>query len=371
MVPAAFVLLERLPLTPNGKIDRRALPALDPAQLSSDPALAMPRSPVEELLAQVWATVLRVERVGIYDNFFALGGHSLLATQLLAHVRQSLQVELPLRALFDAPTVAGMAAYLAQADDMAPASPPLVARMHATPPPLSFAQQRLWFLDQLDPGGTMYLIPVAIRMRGALDVWALFASLNAVVCRHEALRTTFPMLNGHPVQQIAAFQPLPPIIIDLWALPAATRERLAQQLARDKLLQPFDLTAGPLVRVRLLRLSATDHVLHVTMHHIVSTKPAWATPPGWLVSRPHCPCCRSSTPITPSGSASGFRAQFWKASSPTGVPSSPICPSWICRPTIRARLAAWHRAGGRHCACHPRYVPGWHCSAAKRGSRCS
>ncbi|MFP2903085.1 AMP-binding protein, partial [Corallococcus sp. 4LFB] len=190
MVPAAFVSLEALPLTSNGKVDRKALPVPDAGLLRASHAYEAPVTPLEEKLSALWSEVLRVPTVGRTDNFFELGGHSLLATQLVARVRATLDVELPLRALFEAPTIAALAERL-QRVSTGTRLPPLTRTRSDGPQPLSFAQQRLWFLDQLAPDDASYNLPVALRLLGRLDVEALRRAFEALVARHEALRTTF------------------------------------------------------------------------------------------------------------------------------------------------------------------------------------
>jgi amino acid adenylation domain-containing protein len=277
MLPAAFVLLDALPLTPSGKLDRRALPSPDHARPEQAQALVAPRTPAEEVLVSIWASVLGVEQVGIHDNFFALGGHSLLATQVIARVRESFQVALPLRALFEAPTVAGLAAHIATARRATPAPPlpPLVPVARTGPLPLSFAQQRLWFLDQLVPGNPFYTIPAALRLVGPLNLAALAHGLNAIIQRHEALRTSFVEADGRPVQLIAPAVALALPLLDLRELPTDTRMGVATQLATVEAQRPFDLATGPLIRAALLRLDAHEHVLLLTLHHIVAD--------GWSV----------------------------------------------------------------------------------------
>ncbi|HEX5760247.1 MAG TPA: amino acid adenylation domain-containing protein [Thermoanaerobaculia bacterium] len=270
MVPGAFVLLPELPRTPSRKVDRKALPAPDTAV--GEASHAPPRDPLEELLAGIWSDLLRRPRVGARDDFFALGGHSLLATQVISRVRDALGVELPLRKLFETPTVEGLARAVAAARRAAvgPDAPPIAPAPHDRPLPLSFAQQRLWFLDQLDPGNPAYNVPAAVRLAGALDVPALARSLGEVVRRHEALRTSFAAPGGEPLQVIAPWRPVAMPLADLTALPREAAERECVRLAAAEARRPFDLARAPLLRAALLRLGAAEHVVALTLHHIVS-----------------------------------------------------------------------------------------------------
>lgn len=274
MMPSAFVILEALPLTPNGKIDRRALPAPETARADLASFVA-PRTPVEEIMTRLWEQVLSLQQVGIHDNFFELGGHSLLGTQMISRLREAFQVELPLHCLFESPTVAGLAERIETAcrAKQGLQIPPIVPISRERELPLSFAQQRLWFLDQLEPENSAYNIPEGVRLQGKLDVEALTRSFNEVVERHEALRTSFIAVDGQPMQAIApSLITLP--LIDLSHLHPAQREAEVQRLATKDALQPFDLTCCPLLRVTLLRLQAEEHIVLLTMHHIISD--AWS-----------------------------------------------------------------------------------------------
>ncbi|MBV8202140.1 MAG: AMP-binding protein, partial [Acidobacteria bacterium] len=281
MVPSEFVDWPALPLTPNGKVDRRALAAAAAGVDTADRRTAgsAPRTPVEQLLAGMWSELLGRERIAVEDSFFELGGHSLLAMRLLARVRDTLGVELPLRRLFEAPTLAGMAAAVeaagvdhagaGAADDLgAPVTP--VDRESATPLALSFGQQRLWFLDRFNPGSAAYNLPFALRLTGTLEVPALAAAVGEIVRRHEALRTTFRAAGKDVEQVIHAALPLALPVVDLVRLPAERRAALLRQLADAEAARPFDLATGPLLRLRLLRLGAAEHVALLTVHHIVA-----------------------------------------------------------------------------------------------------
>jgi amino acid adenylation domain-containing protein len=272
MVPAAFIVLDALPLTPNGKLDRQALPAPDQTRPSMGEAFVAPRTPTEELLAGIWAHVLGVESVGLHDNFFALGGHSLRVMQVISRLRQAFQVNVPLRALFDAPTVASLARHVEdvrQAVQSTPAPP-----WHPVPRegevPLTMIQEHLWDLDRLLPGAPFSNMPYAARLTGPLNVTALEQSCNTIIQRHETLRTTFTTTAGQPVQVIAPTLHVPLAIDDLRALPGAARETAARQLIRAEVLYPFDLEKGPLLQMRLLRLEEQEHIFLLTMHHIIS-----------------------------------------------------------------------------------------------------
>jgi amino acid adenylation domain-containing protein len=268
MVPSAFLPLGALPLTPNGKVDRKALPAPDFASLPRAPFLA-PRTAAEARLAEVWAEVLGVERVGVGDDFFELGGHSLLATRIVGQVRAAFGVEVPLRAFFEAPTVAALAEWLQGHAPPSP-SPPLEPARREGPLPLSFAQQRLWLLWQLEPQSGAYNMPAALRLAGELDVEALRRAFEALVARHETLRTTLEAPEGVPRQTVGPAGPFDLPIADLSARPADEREPEARRLAAEEASRPFDLERAPPLRARLVRLDGREHWLLLTMHHIAS-----------------------------------------------------------------------------------------------------
>jgi amino acid adenylation domain-containing protein len=272
MVPAAVVPLERIPMTPNGKVDRRALAGLRPRPAAGAERVA-PRTPAEEMLAALWEGVLKVEGVGAHDNFFDLGGHSLLAAQVVSRVREAFAAELPLRALFESPTLAGLAERIeaARGGAGAAAAPPIERLPRDGRLPLSFGQQRLWFLDQLEPGSVAYNMPSAVRLKGPLDPAALAAGLGEVTRRHEALRTVFHLPEGEdePAQRILPAAPIPLRRVDLRALPPEARDAESRRLAAAESRRPFDLARGPLLRALLLRLAEEEHVLVLVLHHIV------------------------------------------------------------------------------------------------------
>jgi len=265
MLPAAYVRLDALPLTPHGKVDRRALPA-PTRDASAEAAYQAPLGEVEAALAQIWAEVLRTERVGRGDDFVELGGHSLLAVQVVSRVRQRLGAEVPLGEVFRLPRLADFAravAAAARAD-----LPPIEPADRTAPLPLSFAQQRLWFLERLGGMGDAYHVPWRLRLRGELDAGALRRALDRIVARHEVLRTTFAQVDGAPVQRIAPPEEsrFPLAEHDL----GGESDEALRRLLSDGWSTPFDLERGPLIRGILVRLGEDDHVLQVTMHHIVS-----------------------------------------------------------------------------------------------------
>ena len=272
MVPSAFVLLDAMPLSANGKVNRKALPAPEQARTDGGSDYRAPQSPVEEIVAAIFADVLRLERVGIDDNFFELGGHSLSATQVVSRIRQNLTVDLPVRTLFESPTVAGLSGAVErrQRGETGLLVPPLLPAPRDQRLPLSFAQQRLWVLDQIEPNNPLYNIPRAFRLTGILDVAALETALNGIVERHEILRTTYEAEKGQPFQVIAAEQRLPLSVVDLSGLSNPEREKEAQRIVQEQASKPFDLAKDPITRNVLLKMSGEDHVLIMLTHHIAS-----------------------------------------------------------------------------------------------------
>ena len=267
MVPGAFMILDALPLTPNGKLDRKALPAPDVGALQTQQYEA-PQGDLEEALAAIWQDILGIERVGRHDHFFELGGHSLLAVQMITRIRQGMGCELALRDLFDHPALQDLARQLQQSD--ANTLAPIERADRSQPLPLSFAQQRLWFIAQMEGASEAYHIAGGIRLKGVLDVAALRRALDRIVARHEALRTLFIEQDGEASQLILGANiggfTLLEHDLSTDANPSAALARLSEQEAQA----PFDLAQGPLVRGRLVRLAADEHVLLVTLHHIIS-----------------------------------------------------------------------------------------------------
>jgi amino acid adenylation domain-containing protein len=276
MVPETIVQLAELPLTFNGKVDRKKLPEPERDRDQSADYVG-PRNAEEEILCGIFAEVLKLESVGTEDDFFQMGGHSLLATQVVSRIRSTFGVELPLRDLFEAPTVASVAERIKVARGVSRnGAPPLVAMKREGVVPLSYGQHRLWFIDQLEPGNPAYNIAFGVRLKGELEREGLCWSLNEIVRRHESLRTSFPLRDGNPVQEITAASVL---LVEEVNLPGEPEEDCQTRVlaeARREAGLPFDLGRGPLLRVKLLRVEEQDHVLLVTMHHIVSD--------GWSIS---------------------------------------------------------------------------------------
>src|SRR5581483_4355167 len=271
MVPSAFLMLESLPLSANGKLDRKALPAPDwSVEASSE--YAEPRTPVEEALCGIWSQVLGLGRIGVKEDFFDLGGHSLLGMRVVAQVREVFEVELPLRAVFEAPTVEALSQRIEQLQRAGAGVllPALRAQSRPSQLPLSFAQERLWLVDQLEPVGSAYNIPLALRLEGPLDLEALELSFGELVRRHESLRTRFETHDGEAVQVIDAPGRFVLPRVDLSELEDTQRAREVARWRQEEARQGFDLRTGPLIRARVLRLSAQDHVVLLTVHHIVS-----------------------------------------------------------------------------------------------------
>ena len=270
MVPAVFVILDRLPLTANGKVNRSALPA--PESRSPEQEYLEPRTPTEQALAQIWKELLHRDIVGVKDEFFELGGHSLLAMQLVGRIRQVFEVELELREVFEQTRLAELAQRIEARgrEQQGLLLPPLQKQVRKEAIPLSYAQERLWFVDQLGLSGTAYHIPVHLRLEGALDVAALEMGFAQLIMRHESLRTRFELHEGQGVQRIDPSGEWRLTHLDLSALPEEERAARLKESAQQHERQPFDLRSGPLLRVQLIRLAPDEHVLLVNMHHIIA-----------------------------------------------------------------------------------------------------
>ncbi|WP_293092302.1 non-ribosomal peptide synthetase [Moorena sp. SIOASIH] len=272
MVPSAFVLLEAMPLTPNGKVDRRALPAPDTSSLAREVSFVAPRNSMELELAEIWSDVLGVSPIGVHDNLIELGGHSLLAIKIIGLVRSRLMVELPLNSLFEFPTVAELAKVVTEVGDSERShltQPPLEPISRKQTIPLSFAQEQLWFITQLAPEAPLYNETFTIDLGEAIDIPALEASLTELIRRHEILRTTYPVVNGLPIQEIHPPSAFTLPVIDLQDFPETERETEALRIATQQLRKPFDLTKKPLLRATLIQLASTDYRLYLAAHHIL------------------------------------------------------------------------------------------------------
>jgi amino acid adenylation domain-containing protein len=271
MIPSAFVVLEEMPLLGNGKVDRRALPEPERGA-GAVGEKSQARTVTEELVGGIWAEVLGLERVGVEENFFEVGGHSLVATQVMSRVREAFGIEMAVRRLFERPTVRGLAEQIERERKEWQGKQEVALRRVSREGemPLSFAQQRLWFADQLTEGGAFYNVSATVRLEGPLKVAALEQTLAELVNRHEVLRTSFPSQHGEPVQVIAPRVEFQLLMSDLREIKAEERESVARRLAQEQAERPFDLSCVPLLRASLLRLGAEEHVVVLTMHHIIS-----------------------------------------------------------------------------------------------------
>jgi amino acid adenylation domain-containing protein len=278
MMPAAIVVLAELPLTTNGKVDRRALPVPGvTTHTEPEDTYVAPRTPTEAGLTSIWSEVLKIDRIGIHDNFFKLGGHSLLATQVISRIRDLFRGELPLRYVFEYPTVNALAAKIDAADVKALIPPPIIPVMNSGPIPLSYAQQRLWFLDQLESNTSEYNLPAAYLLKGQLNVEALEYSINEVLRRHASLRTYFVTSHdGSPAQRILPPAPFNLRQRDLRHLPEPAREIEVRRVIAEEGQKPFQLSRAPLLRGLLLRTAEEEHIFTFTIHHIITD--------GWSMS---------------------------------------------------------------------------------------
>jgi amino acid adenylation domain-containing protein len=271
MIPSAFVVLDALPLTPNGKVDRSKLMPPDDSRPCLDQVCVEPRSEIEELVAQVWREALKLEKIGVFDNFFELGGHSLLATRVIARLRNNFNIDLPLRKLFELPTIAGLAEHVdfMRRNQSGTGIPPIVPVSRDRAVPLSFAQRRLWFLQKLDSKAPAYNIPATFRIKGPLNIVVLETALREIVYRHEVLRTRIIESDGEPFQQIVSSVTLTLPIIDISHWPEAEAEAEVNRFAAEDSRQFYSLEEAPLMRAKLLHLGKDDHVLILNFHHIV------------------------------------------------------------------------------------------------------
>ena len=276
MVPQVFMALDVIPLTANAKVDRAALPAPDRGRPLLDGAFVEPRTTTEKKLAEIWRRLLDVDSVGIEDDFFELGGHSLKAAQLVSRVRETFEKVLPLRSIFEFPTIAGLASRIDEANLPSSLPSPIVPVPRDGPLPLSFGQQRLWFLNQLEPDSTAYNISRAVRLRGALDRKALVGALEAICARHESLRTTFTEAEGDPRQVVSSTVAVP---LEEQKLDSAADDLREGEITRavwKESDRSFDLEQGPLWRILLLQVGPDEHIMVLTIHHIVSDGSSFA-----------------------------------------------------------------------------------------------
>ncbi len=273
MVPSSWIQIQQMPLSPNGKIDRQALSRIE----STEPAQASmkyvePQTPIQRGLAEIWTEVLGRDTIGIHDHFFNIGGHSLMATQVISRVNDTFNVSIPVARMFERPTIAGFADLLCslQREQDSSDTPPLVPVERGNTAPLSFAQQRLWFISQMEPDNPVYNIPMAMGLEGKLDLDALQKSVNRIITRHETLRSRFRHEGGKPVQIIDAIDVIDMPVIDMSHIAPADRDLESQRFINEAAFQPFDLTRDYPLRVQLMRFSTDHHILLITMHHIAS-----------------------------------------------------------------------------------------------------
>jgi amino acid adenylation domain-containing protein/non-ribosomal peptide synthase protein (TIGR01720 family) len=274
MIPAAYVFLESFPLTPNGKIDRKALPDPDFAdvQRELDKTFITPRNQNEEKISEIWCKVLHLEKAGVTHNFFELGGHSLLATQVISRMKNEFKINIPLRTIFEKPTIEGLAAEVERLiiSGSAETAPPIIPVKRTEDIPLSFAQQRLWFLDQLEPDQPFYNIPEAYRISGDLDVNLLEAAFNKVIERHEILRTSIITSNGLPVQKISEKISIKIPYDDISGFRQSEKEKIEKQLIEHEAKQIINLDSAPLFRIKVVKTDEDEFIVFLTMHHIIS-----------------------------------------------------------------------------------------------------
>jgi len=318
MVPSFFVYIEKLPLNQIGKIDRLALPKPDKLRSESSGVYVGPRTPQEEVLSRIWCEVLKCDQIGVFDNFFELGGHSLLATQVIYKIREAFQLDFEVKTLFEFPTIAGLSEQIQAGSEFLITPIPPAHRDRKIP--LSFAQQRLWFLDQYETELAAYNIPNAFWIKGQLDVEALEKSLAEIIQRHSALRTTFKIYEDQPVQVIGPAQKAPFSQIDLQHLKTEDRRKEAKRLVEEDVQKPFNLGKG-VVRNTLLQLGKDEYILIINIHHIASD--------GWsqtiifreltalykgLAEGKACQISNINMQIIQFGRGNGFKVKFLKNS---------------------------------------------------------
>jgi amino acid adenylation domain-containing protein len=352
MLPSATVVLEALPLTPNGKLDRRALARIEAERTLEEEGHAAPLTPLESGLAEIWNEVLGRPPAAAGEDFFQLGGHSLLAAQVASRIRETFGVDLPLRRLFEASTLAAMARAVLDAGDRGSPSPPIGPVPRNGDLPLSFSQERLWFLHRLQPESSAYNIPLALRVEGHLDPHRLAAALSAVARRHEVLRTVFAERDGGPIQIVLSPSDIALPAVDLRGLPLAAREEEARRLTAEEAMRPFDLARGPLLRCVLLELALEQAVLVLNLHHIVTD--GWSM--GVLVRELNALYAGSSLPELPvqyadfaawqrrwlAGETLDRQMAWWRERL-HGAPSALELPADHARPPVLSQRGAEHR----------------------------
>ncbi|MEM6402439.1 MAG: condensation domain-containing protein, partial [Cyanobacteria bacterium P01_D01_bin.116] len=278
MIPSSYMMLEEFPLTPNRKVDRKALPNPEKNHIQEQREFVAARNPVEELLVNIWSDILGVEKISVDDNFFEIGGHSLLATRVISQIREVFELELPLRKLFETPTIAGIAETISinkSNINKSELSQPKIEKIERQDKlPISFAQQRQWFLSQLEPESPFYNIPAAIQINGELDILILECCFKEIINRHEVLRTAFHTIEGKPVAQLSSINDFKLSIIDLNNSTEIVQTQQIEKIAREEAQQPFLLDKPPLLRVKLIRLNSQNHIILITLHHIVAD--AWS-----------------------------------------------------------------------------------------------
>ncbi len=336
MIPSSFIELEALPLTANGKVDRRALSVAADSRASKvdvTSRFVAPRNSTEQVLADIWGEILHLKDVGVQDNFFELGGNSLLATQLVSRVHALFRTSLPLRRVFETPTIATLAEAIGQTRG---AGQPIAERMdlaitkapRGMPLPLSFAQERMWFLYRLSPGAAAYNIPASVRLHGPLNRAALRRSVAELVRRHETLRTTFTQTDGHARQIIHEVLEPQWTQEDLRAVPSEIREPRALELATGEARRVFDLERGPLLRVLLIQLGEEDHILVMSTHHIISDQWSYGVIARELVSSYNAFCSGSPSFLRPELAIQYADFALWQR-------------NWLTGPVLDEQLVYW------------------------------
>ncbi len=336
MLPSSFIELEALPLTANGKVDRQALRVAGDSRASKvdlSSEFVAPRNSTEQVLADIWGEILHLKDVGIHDNFFELGGHSLLATQLVSRVQALFQTVLPLRNVFEKPTIATLAAAIKRTQEgghQAQRDEGLVITKAARGAalPLSFAQERMWFLYRLSPGAAAYNIPASVRLHGPLKKAALRGSVEELVRRHESLRTTFTQRDGHARQIIHTSLEPQWVEEDARKLPLEIREPRALELATAEARRPFDLEQGPLLRILLIQLGDEDHVLVMSTHHIISDQWSYGVIARELVKCYNALCAGKPFAIQPDLPIQYADFALWQR-------------TWLTGPVLAEQLTHW------------------------------